>query len=246
MADAASMLILGIDTSGAAGSLALCRGTSDRFDVLGYATLGAQTFSAQLAPEILALLQNNHLAVEDIDGYAVVTGPGSFTGLRVGLAAIKGLCEVLPRSIASVGMLHAMALCEAAAGTQSRRHAVLDAGRGGFFVNTYESGGLLTHGDGKLVGRDELMEITGSDSVIICEPQIEEVFKGSGKLVQMIARPDSREIARIGMQKIERGEIVSAEDLTANYLREADVKVSPRETQPAALAVQAAPAKWKR
>ncbi len=246
MADAASILILGIDTSGAAGSVALCRGTSQRLAVLGYATLGTHTFSAQLAPEILALLQTNHLAIEDIAGYSVVTGPGSFTGLRVGLAAIKGLCEVLPRPIAPVGMLHAMALCAADAGKQSRRHAVLDAGRGGFFVFTCEPGGLPTHGEGKLVGRDELVGVTGNDPVIICEPQVEEVFKGSGKLTQMIARPDSREIARIGMQKIERGEIVTAEDLTANYLREADVKVPAREAPHAALAAQAAPEKWKR
>ena len=105
-------------------------------DVIEVVPLEGGTFSAQLVPQIAALLAKHGFHKNDIGGFAVVAGPGSFTGLRVGLAAIKALAEVLQKPIAAVSLLEAMAGFWPVA-----RHeltAVLDAGRGEVYAGEYE------------------------------------------------------------------------------------------------------------
>src|SRR5437660_713274 len=99
------MLILGVDTSGKSGGIALASGEHDSFHVLESALIAGGTFSAQLVPTVAALLQKHSFAPEQLDGFVVVSGPGSFTGLRVGLGAVKGLAEILQKPIAAVSLL---------------------------------------------------------------------------------------------------------------------------------------------
>src|SRR5690348_5101816 len=109
------MLLLAIDTSGKYGSIALAQCDAETCNVVeGVALLGG-TFSAQLVPQMAALLAKYGLTKDDIGGFAVATGPGSFTGLRVGLAATKALAEVLQRPIAGVSLLEALAWARSAA-----------------------------------------------------------------------------------------------------------------------------------
>ena len=115
------MLLLGIDTSGRNGSVALCRGDAESFDVLQLAALEGGTYSARLMPTIASMLQQNHFDKKQLDGFAAVSGPGSFTGLRVGLATVKGLCEVLQKPLATVSMLEALAVDAWGARRQGRR-----------------------------------------------------------------------------------------------------------------------------
>ena len=103
------MFILGIDTSGRDGSVALARESEGRFEVLGAAPLAGGTYSAQLIPAISALLASASLAKSAIDLLAVASGPGSFTGLRVGLSTVKGLAEALKKPIVAVSVLAATA-----------------------------------------------------------------------------------------------------------------------------------------
>ncbi len=104
------MLIIAIDTSGRHGSVALCRGDSDSFETLQLIHLDGGTYSARLMPVIAELLQQRGFQKNDIDGFVVVSGPGSFTGLRVGLATVKGLCEALNKPLATVSTLEALAI----------------------------------------------------------------------------------------------------------------------------------------
>src|SRR5205085_11535932 len=76
--------------------------------LLETSTIAGGTFSAQLVPTLAALLQRHGLKAADIDGFAPISGPGSFTGLRVGLSAVKGLAEVLKKPIAPVSLLEAL------------------------------------------------------------------------------------------------------------------------------------------
>ena len=87
------MLILAIDTSGKSGGISLAEGGPNSFRILGSSPIAGGTFSAQLVPTLSSLLQKHGLAAKDIEGFAAASGPGSFTGLRVGLSAIKGLAE---------------------------------------------------------------------------------------------------------------------------------------------------------
>src|SRR5215469_14143093 len=103
------MLVLGIDTSGKAGGVTLAEGDSRSFRVLETAPIAGGTFSAQLVPTVAARLANHGFTAKDIGGFAVASGPGSFTGLRVGLSAVKGLAEVLGKPIAALSILQAAA-----------------------------------------------------------------------------------------------------------------------------------------
>ena len=126
------MLLLAADTSGKQGSIALaqCR-AGENCAVIEVVPLAGGTFSAQLIPQIAALLEARGHGKSDVDAFAVANGPGSFTGLRVGLAAIKALAEVLQKPIAAISLLEAVACSGAAHG---RVLAALDAGRGDVYV----------------------------------------------------------------------------------------------------------------
>src|SRR6266536_3609697 len=127
------MLILAADTSGKNGSLALVRFEAESAHTLEVIPLEGGTFSAQLIPQISALMLKHNLSKDNIEAFAVVSGPGSFTGLRVGLAAVKALAEILQKPIASVSLLEAISR---AAGIGGQAIAVLDAGRGEIYVGT--------------------------------------------------------------------------------------------------------------
>ena len=117
------MLILAVDTSGKNGSLALVRFGAGASETLELVSLEGGNFSAQLVPQISDLLKKHGLTKSDIEGFAVAAGPGSFTGLRVGLAAIKALAEILRKPIAAVsvaggGCAHCRPRREAAGGAR--------------------------------------------------------------------------------------------------------------------------------
>src|SRR5215469_3151277 len=103
------MLIFAIDTSGRQGSIALARGNERDFELIESVGIQGGTFSAELVPQAAELLQRHQFAKEQVEALAAASGPGSFTGLRVGLAAIKALAEVLERPIAAVSVLEAIA-----------------------------------------------------------------------------------------------------------------------------------------
>jgi tRNA threonylcarbamoyladenosine biosynthesis protein TsaB len=130
------MILLAIDTSGKQGSIALARagersGDPADIEVVDVVPLVGGTFSAQLVPQIAALLASHKLAKHDIGAFAVASGPGSFTGLRIGLAAVKALAEVLRKPIAAVSLLEA---CVFTSGAQGKVMAALDAGRSDVYV----------------------------------------------------------------------------------------------------------------
>src|ERR1017187_6523480 len=107
------MLVLATDTSGKQGSIALAEGEPDgTCRVLEVWPLAGGMFSAELVPQVAALLAKHGFSQHDIAAFAVASGPGSFTGLRVGLAAIKALGEVLGKPIAAVSLLEAVARSE--------------------------------------------------------------------------------------------------------------------------------------
>src|ERR1700681_5064112 len=103
------MLLLAADTSGKHGTIALAQCAGEGCAVIEVVPLEGGTFSAQLVPQIAALLTKHGFNKTDMGGFAVVSGPGSFTGVRVGLAAIKALAEVLQKPIAAVSLLDAIA-----------------------------------------------------------------------------------------------------------------------------------------
>lgn len=215
------MLILAIDTSWKQGSVALARGDARGVELIEMAPVAGGTFSAQLIPEISALLARHRIGKDEVEGFGAASGPGSFTGLRVGLAAVKALAEVLKKPIAAVSVLEALAVASDATG---RVIAVLDAGRAEAYVGEYELGeGQSPRVRESLLSQDELPAlIAGSGNATVVTP--DEAIAGL-VAARRVPRPQSDAIARLAIRKILAGETVAPDQLDANYLRRSDAEI---------------------
>jgi tRNA threonylcarbamoyladenosine biosynthesis protein TsaB len=223
------MLVLAIDTSGKQGSIALARGDATTFELIGSVPAAGGTFSAQLVPQISALLSNKGISKNQLEGLCAASGPGSFTGLRVGLAAIKGLAETLQKPIAAVSVLQALA--HMAASLEPARDepivAVIDAGRGEVYLGKYRVDGTLPLCiEEKIVPmRDVILLGRSQARFITADAKLAVEMRAQGAKVMSVEHPGSGTIARLGIQKILRGEMTAAEALDANYIRKSDAEL---------------------
>jgi tRNA threonylcarbamoyladenosine biosynthesis protein TsaB len=233
-----SHLLLATDTSGKNGGVALARVTSGQssVEIVEVVPLAGGAFSAQLVPQIAALLENYGYRKSDLGAFAVVSGPGSFTGLRVGLAAIKALAEAMQKPIAAISLLEAVACSGAAHGAARRRVlAVLDAGRGDVYAGDYELGPQMHWHSERLLSREEfLTEARGAEAksaegtqkaVVTPDALLAETVRAAGIPAELIEYPNAGVIARLGWQRLLQGQTVRAEELEANYIRHSDAEI---------------------
>ena len=218
------MLLLATDTSGKHGSIALARGNSDgSCNVIEVVPLAGGTFSAQLVPQIADLLAHHGFSKSDIGAFVVASGPGSFTGLRVGLAAIKALAEIVGKPIAALSLLEGIAL---SGGVQGKVAAVLDAGRGEVYVGEYEVAGhsakVLSE---DLLTKEEAWGRVQSSRVITSDRVLAEVARAAGLTTSLIEPVDAGKLADVAWRKIGSGDTVSSEELEANYIRRSDAEI---------------------
>ena len=217
------MLLLAADTSGKNGSIALARcGPGNGCEILEVTALTGGTFSAQLVPQIAALLAKHGHSKNDLAGFAVVSGPGSFTGLRVGLAAIKALAEVLGKPIAAVSLLEAVAQ---SGGGHPRVLSLLDAGRGEVYAGDYELQPQVRMRSERLLSREEILAEVQDRVVVTPDAGLAEAFRAAGIRIEQVDYPRSDIIARLGWERIQRGDTVSPEELEANYIRRSDAEI---------------------
>ena len=101
------MLILSMDTTSFAGSVALVQGKKLIAEVNSDSFL---THSERLLPSIDLMLKTKGLQIRDIQGYALAVGPGSFTGIRIGISTVKSMAFVTQKKVAPVSNLKALAL----------------------------------------------------------------------------------------------------------------------------------------
>ena len=157
------MKILAVDTTATSASVAVCEGNT----VLAtYTQKNGLTHSETLLPMIEAVLKNLKLTPDDIDMFAVSEGPGSFTGVRIGVAALKGLA--FGKNKMCVGTSTLDALARNAQGLPGRFLAVpvMDARRSQLYNAVFEySGGVLTRlCEDRLISAAELeKELAGSE-----------------------------------------------------------------------------------
>jgi tRNA threonylcarbamoyladenosine biosynthesis protein TsaB len=218
------MLLLVTDTSGKHGSVGLVRaadGTGD-IQLIETVPLAGGTFSAQLVPQIAGLLGKHGLSKHDADAFVVISGPGSFTGLRVGLAAIKALAEILQKPIVAESLLEVVAV---AAGAEGLVLAVLDAGRGEVYAGKYE-----VRRDGARALNEQLLPRSDFPSVALGfvvstpDPSLADLAQQAGLGVFLVT-VGAEAIARVGYRKLRAGETVAPEQLEANYIRRSDAEI---------------------
>lgn len=218
------MLFLVTDTSGKHGCVALARGDElGEVRVVEEVPLAGGTFSAQLVPQISGLLAKHGFPKDEIGAFVVVSGPGSFTGLRVGLSAIKALGEILRKPIVPVSLLEVIAL---ASGMQGRVLAALDAGRGEVYVGDYEvsvDSVLLVRES--LLSKDEFVSASRQSVIGAPDEALAAAARETGGSVLQVAYPRAAMIARLGWKKLQAGMTVSPQELDANYIRRSDAEI---------------------
>jgi tRNA threonylcarbamoyladenosine biosynthesis protein TsaB len=220
------MLIVSVDTSGRKGSIALCHGDGSSFEVLQLTSLEGGTYSAQLMPRIAEALQQNHLTKTEVDGFVVVSGPGSFTGLRVGLATVKGLCEVLQKPLAVVSMLEAVAISHGRVGNTAT--AVLDAGRGELYIGEYRLADQRAEPVREYIAKLKAFAGETSDKhgeILTPDAKVAEALRVTLPGVRLVAPVLADQIGRLGLHKLLRGETVDAATIDVNYIRRSDAEI---------------------
>jgi tRNA threonylcarbamoyladenosine biosynthesis protein TsaB len=236
-----SHLLMATDTSGKNGSIALARVTPGQRDVeiVEVVPLAGGAFSAQLVPQIAALLEKHGYRKSDLGAFAVVSGPGSFTGLRVGLAGIKALAEALQKPIAAMSLLEAVAWSGTAHGiADGRILAALDAGRGDVYVGDYELDPQIHMHSERLLNREEFIAdakgIGGKGpeatrkTIVTPDAMLAEMVRAAGIQAELIEYPNAGVIARLGWERLQRGQTVGPEELEANYIRHSDAEIFPK------------------
>lgn len=132
------MKTLAIDTSALVATAAICE---DETPKAIYSLKTGLTHSRTMLPLIKHLLEDTETAIDDIDLFAVSSGPGSFTGVRIGVSCIKGLAFGKHKPCVGVSTLEAMALSLAPLGTDTLLCPVMDARRGQVYHAIFESHG---------------------------------------------------------------------------------------------------------
>ena len=218
---AAGQILLGVDTCGGVGSVALAQ-VSGEVVLLREIEIAGGEFAAKLVPKIAELLNEAGLAMGDLAGIVAVHGPGSFTGIRVGLAAVKALAEAAGVPVVTVSRL---AMLARVAGTSC---AALDAYRGQVFLGTFAEGEsaremLVTAGEFAALGR-----LPGP--VAFCEEGVAQLLETVATDVELMRSraPRASDAIALALDRWRAGEFVDVATLDGHYLRGADAKVSAR------------------
>jgi tRNA threonylcarbamoyladenosine biosynthesis protein TsaB len=218
---AAAAIVLAIDTCGPTGSVALGRiqsGTAADIALLAAVALAPKTYSAQLLPAIEEVLVAARMRIRDVDALVVVNGPGSFTGVRVGVSAAKGLAEGADIPILAISRLELLA--RQAKGDVC---AALDAGRGEFYFGLFRGGFLETEA---LYTLAELIEAVHATSlgVVACEEKVTLLLHGQMPQVLQVTAPSAADAIFACAKRLVAGGFGDVSTLDGNYLRRPDAE----------------------
>lgn len=234
------MLLLVVDTAGPTGGVLLA-GTSENkkdegsaAEILGEIELHPRQFSAELIPAIAELLRRSERRLADVDALAVVAGPGSFTGLRVGLSAVKAMAEVTGKPILTLSRLAILASMAAkllsSEPGEGAVHVVLDAGRGEFYLGVYRDAGKT----GVAESFETLATLTEKICqdhgwVIASEASVKAAFASvAGARLCEVPAPSVRDALPLAVEEWRTGRFHDPAGVDANYLRRSDAVVVVR------------------
>jgi len=182
--------------------------------------------SELLMPLVDEILRGVGGGLADVDAFAVAIGPGSFTGLRVGIATVKGLAFGSDRVVAAVPTLRALA--EAAPSWGSPVAAVLDAQRGEVYGAVYEPG---TEASESVWSPAELARGIPADAVLVVGEGAEGAVEAAGlpesirRLPAAAGRVTAGRVGVVGERVLAGGGGMKAADVAARYIRRAEAEV---------------------
>jgi len=237
-------VILAIETGTRSGSVCLARGAVVQASVSGDAS---SSHSTDLIENVDRVLRDAQIDLASVAVFAAAVGPGSFTGLRIGLATVKSLAVSMKRKCIGISTLAAVA---AAAGESNRTIALLPAGRGEVFAQ------MFTVGDGDVMPLDKAAHL--SPALLLAKYAELQALRWAGEgahqqLENLRTEADRRGIslelnvrapsekgwsiappceklaeavARLALRDWQSGKLTDPQDLQANYLRASDAEIN--------------------
>lgn len=228
------MIVLAIDTCDSRGGVAVLRD-----DQVLYSAnhSSAEEYSSWLLRTVDLVLQKASCRMSDVDAFGVASGPGSFTGVRIGLTTVKAWGEVYGKPIAAVSRLEAIAW-QAWGGTKYVA-AFADARRGQVFGAVYRraESKLQRIGEEMVIPPGRFVqvaaELAGSEPIAWAFTDAEPVWdteewKERGKLnegTELVSAYLDIAIARIARNEVLAGRATDALGLDANYVRRSDAEI---------------------
>ena len=211
------MTFLILDTSGEYAVLALAEDDG----AVRAATVfeGRRTLSRRIMGEMDSLLKNNGLTLADVTALAVGLGPGSFTGVRVGVTTAKTLAQVTGKPLVGVGTLDAYAAVWAEDDTQTCVVPVLPSRRGEVYLACYQGGELRQGPMAMSIAEIEeyLTQLQARNGVTLCgQPKLVPGWAGGQTLAQPWAPPDG--LARLAARRLAAGEVDDSLALVPLYV----------------------------
>ena len=211
-------MILSIDTTAEFGSIALTGDGSTIEELLLHAPDG---FGHILYGHIARLLERHAVGINDIECFAAASGPGSFTGVRIGLAAVKGLAEAAGKPVAGVSNLQALACF----GSAELRATVLDARRGEVYGAVYGRDLKIHSPEVVTKFADWIAGLPKSQiELISTDPTPFRTFVPEIPIVTA-PRALASAIGQIAWGRLKAGETGDPADLDANYVRRSDAEL---------------------
>jgi tRNA threonylcarbamoyladenosine biosynthesis protein TsaB len=238
------VLALALDTSSLVGSLAVLRDDQ----LIGVvSTRSEENYSSRMFRHLDFLLHDLSLKLADFDLFSVAAGPGSFTGLRVGLTAAKAWAEVYKKPVVGISALEAVAT-QSFRGEHASDHLivpVLDARRGQVYCAFYQQAGaqLKLEGDERVLSAaellDEIQKRAGvSAGCLIATPQPELISEALSRfensessqpnasiILHTVSGVLAPWIGRLAIASAKRSEFSDALTLDANYVRRSDAEL---------------------
>lgn len=216
---------LGIDACGPSGTVALAKVSPIGGAILGQVALEGRTYSAALVAAVQTLMRNGGIALSQLGCIVVVNGPGSFTGVRVGVSAAKGLALGAGMPILAVSRLHVFAH---KAGCPS---AALDAHRHELYFR------METPGSGAfelLAGREQLAQLRAPDSIAVCEDSAAALVAAAWPNTQIFHSAAPTAVDAIGLvsPRIRAGNFDDITLLDGHYLRRSDAEIFGDKSRP--------------
>ena len=214
-----ALFLLAIDTCGPSGSVALGRQAGGVVEILGQIELAGRSYSATLVAAVSELLAREGVELRKLDTMVAVNGPGSFTGVRVGLSAVKGLAEGTRIPVAAVSRLEVLAW---KAGVPS---SALDAHRHEVFLRV--SGPSLETRE-LLAGAQELAAIAPAPRrIAVCDDAAAALLGAAwlGAELVRVAAPTAGDALRLCADRVTASKFVDLALLDGHYLRRSDAEI---------------------
>jgi len=232
------MKILGIDTSTSCGSVGL---VDDERIIAEHLLNTPVTHSERLLGAIESVLREGRCSVNDLDGWAISLGPGSFTGLRIGVSTVKGLSFATGKPVVGVPTLDALA--SQVSPTPYLICPVLDARKREVYASFYqydeEKGTIRRQSPYQAIRPGHLIQGIEKRTIFIGEGMrtYGNLFKESLPSLAAFACPSlnilhGSTVASLGLELLHLGETLDLSNFTPIYIRPSEAEIKWRETHP--------------